>query len=359
MAVKQSTNYPLTDAVDFELTEEAMLGKEMSSMMLHRRVLLSASGRAGDGDSDSDKETAQEASARRSAPPTRMLPAETEEPIPTVPATANQMSIEAQLRFYKAKVRVLQEELDKTQHEFAEKNRENESLKAKLHESDEERNRLTRQVATMQQTLTKQKKLADDNEARALASERALEAVRRDADSAKRENRKAVSEKSAHEVRLNRALEDAERLRQELNRVKAAARDTNQDESRKVEKLTADIRRLEKQRSELIAGFKKSLKLIDVLKRQKLHLEAARLLQFREEEFVRALDWDKQAPPSSQSAMPVSSNRPGPMKKRITSQATGGSRVAAKTSSRNDDFVLEGQRNFTVAEDSGDDASLN
>ena len=74
---------------------------------------------------------------------------------------------------------------------------------------------------------------------------------------------------------------------------------------------------LEKQRVEIIAAFKKQIKLIDILKRQKvlfatillivtilhrigqpitpvviqIHLEAARLLSFTEEEFMKTLDW--------------------------------------------------------------------
>ena len=50
-----------------------------------------------------------------------------------------------------------------------------------------------------------------------------------------------------------------------------------------------DNKRLERQRTELIAVLKKQAKLVDVLKRQRLHLEAAQLLGFTQAEFKAAL----------------------------------------------------------------------
>lgn len=61
--------------------------------------------------------------------------------------------------------------------------------------------------------------------------------------------------------------------------------------SSKLEEMESRIATLEKQRTDILFAFKKQSKLVDVLKRQKVHIEAARLLSFTEDEFLKTIDW--------------------------------------------------------------------
>lgn len=93
---------------------------------------------------------------------------------------------------------------------------------------------------------------------------------------------------------MNRALEEVEKNKTALQRARAESKvcmrvclyaqlvlthhrlvwyclqDLSEHERRKVEKTVADNKKLEKQKGELMAAFKKQLKLIDILKRQKV-----------------------------------------------------------------------------------------
>lgn len=61
-----------------------------------------------------------------------------------------------------------------------------------------------------------------------------------------------------------------DRLKSELHKARQSSRDSTDQDKKKVDQLVAENRRLEKQKSELMTGFKKQLKLIDILKRQKV-----------------------------------------------------------------------------------------
>ena len=93
------------------------------------------------------------------------------------------------------------------------------------------------------------------------------------------------------ETHLKRALETITRLKNQISELQSTVHDDNAGERTKLDASELRVKLLLRQRDDLISAFKKQMKLIDVLKRQKVHIEAARLLAFTEDEFVRTLDW--------------------------------------------------------------------
>jgi len=63
---------------------------------------------------------------------------------------------------------------------------------------------------------------------------------------------------------------------------------------RQLDAALLEKKRLAKQKAELLAGFKKQMRLIDVLKRQVIHLQAAKMLALTEQDFTRALEIGEQ-----------------------------------------------------------------
>lgn len=208
-----------------------------------------------------------------------------------IPNTASEIGAEAQIRFLKAKLRVMQEELDSIMCECRKKDDENQNLKSQLKDSEEESTRLQRKISVQQSQTEKYKMLSQAASKKCEGLQQEVVALKKELENLKRAQKQAASSQSATEVRLNRALEEAERYKAELNKLKQSNKDVANQELKIIEELKAENKKLQKQKGELIAGFKKQLKLIDILKRQKMHIEAARMLSFTEEEFMKALEW--------------------------------------------------------------------
>ncbi|XP_028811686.1 testis-expressed protein 9 [Denticeps clupeoides] len=210
-----------------------------------------------------------------------------------MPSAGDRMGSEAQIRFLKAKLRVMQEELDRLSHECNKKDNESSSFSNKLKDAEEDRSRLQRTTNIQQSQIEKHRAVVEEANRRCDGLQHQVTALQKEIEELKRAQKQAAINHSATEVRLNRALEEAEKYKTQLNKIKQNNKESASQEHQKIEILQAENKKLEKQKAELIAGFNKQLKLIDILKRQKMHFEAAKMLSFTEEEFVKALDWGK------------------------------------------------------------------
>ncbi|KAL5109622.1 EKC/KEOPS complex subunit TP53RK [Taenia crassiceps] len=178
----------------------------------------------------------------------------------------------AKTRYLAAKLRVLETENTTLKNDLRAAHSELGKLSAQLREVGQEKSRLQRQKSTKQkaESLTLEK----------TALERQLESERR-----QRERDK--SDARSVEVRFQRAQEDIKRLQDQLDK----SRSDEDSIKRQLDAAKSENRRLERQKSELIVAFKKQMKLIDVLRRQKMLIEASRVLKLTEEEFLKTLDW--------------------------------------------------------------------
>jgi predicted nucleic acid-binding Zn-ribbon protein len=94
------------------------------------------------------------------------------------------------------------------------------------------------------------------------------------------------------EFRLKQTIKSVQNLKERLLENKNNKKsELNSHAKKEISDLKTTINALEKKNHDLLACFKKQMQLIDVLKRQKIHLEASRLLELTEKEFVSALDW--------------------------------------------------------------------
>jgi len=198
-------------------------------------------------------------------------------------------SLQATVRYQKARVQALQEELEKVSKVTRDRETELAALKQEFKILQEDNKKWMKKANSVDTDIDKIAKKATNSELAVKEAEEELIDLRRQRDVDQGALKKADADAKAKEVKMNRLLEENDRLKSTVKEAKSSERDKLTGEKDAADKLAADVKRLTKQRTELINAFKKQSKLIDILRRQKTHLEAARILNFTEEEFITAL----------------------------------------------------------------------
>jgi hypothetical protein len=111
--------------------------------------------------------------------------------------------------------------------------------------------------------------------------------IQKNLDKYQLQEKKTKQEMINKDKQISRLLEEIDK-KNNITKV-----NTQPNTDKEIEKLQIEVKKLEKQKNDLTIAFKKSMKLCSILKRQKIHLENARLLAFTEEEFKQILDQNK------------------------------------------------------------------
>ncbi|XP_015928613.1 testis-expressed protein 9 isoform X2 [Parasteatoda tepidariorum] len=197
---------------------------------------------------------------------------------------------EVTVQFLNAQVRSLKEELETLIRECVDKDEMILLLEQRLKETEIDRTKLQRENSNKEQQIEKLQKTLDETKEKCDRIKKELSFVNKETDILKQGQRQAASLKSSLEAKLTRASEENERNKNEIRQLKQANKEAQENYQRKMEELSTENRRIDKQNSELHNAIKKQMQLINNLKRQKMHVEAATAVQFSEDEFMKALD---------------------------------------------------------------------
>ncbi len=197
-------------------------------------------------------------------------------------------------KFQKIKIESLEEELNKAFSQIKIKENEIEEMKNPNNNNSNNKNNQNKntsfvsQINNLNLQVDKYKNLVSDkkNEYNTL-----LEKFN---DIQKKYNQCIVNERKTKQELINKDKQIA-KLLDELDKKNIVITSTTEQKikDKEIDKLIQENKKLEKQKNEIYAAFKKSLKLCSILKRQKVHLENARLLAFTEDEFKNLLEQNK------------------------------------------------------------------
>eukprot|EP00485_Elphidium_margaritaceum_P011697 CAMPEP_0202690150 /NCGR_PEP_ID=MMETSP1385-20130828/5238_1 /ASSEMBLY_ACC=CAM_ASM_000861 /TAXON_ID=933848 /ORGANISM="Elphidium margaritaceum" /LENGTH=377 /DNA_ID=CAMNT_0049345383 /DNA_START=37 /DNA_END=1170 /DNA_ORIENTATION=- len=197
---------------------------------------------------------------------------------------------DAELRLQRARYKALQKQFTQLVEVTNEKERElvnqekaSKQLEAKLRKYEKENEQLKKKALN-------EKKESSDLVKKCKRLEHEVYALETDFNEYKKQSKLKNDSMRTNHIRLNRALEDAEKYKTLLNKYKTETNSASQVYNEDMVQLKAENRELLKQKNELLSAFKKQMKLIDILKKQKIHLEAAKALQFTEQQFIKILD---------------------------------------------------------------------
>jgi hypothetical protein len=208
------------------------------------------------------------------------------------------MGSAATLRVQKARIAALSSSVSELTAALSARDKELSDLKALLKSSSDAREKLTRKHAAEEKAHVALQRQADDSAARAAAAETKVASLERELAAAKKRTTEQEQETKTKDAKLNRALAELERTKEMAAKTRGGGGGVGaggggaggDEQARELAALKAANKKLLSQRADLLTGFRRQARLVELLRKQKLHVEMAKMLQFAEDEFARSID---------------------------------------------------------------------
>jgi len=210
--------------------------------------------------------------------------------LPGLPESTKNLPAPAQNRLLQARLRVLDTELDKQLDKNAKLSAQVGGQNDKLKELEIYRSSTEKKLASISAVNQKLGQQLDEAKKSQIRVTNEKVNVEKELTKLMREDRSKSSKTAQQEARLNRAVEEMEKYKNEMVRLKKEGRENASKDGVRNDDLIHENRRLQRLVEDQQTCIKKQFKLIDILKQQKMHLEAARNLQFTEQEWQKVLD---------------------------------------------------------------------
>ncbi|XP_035229145.1 testis-expressed protein 9-like [Stegodyphus dumicola] len=196
----------------------------------------------------------------------------------------------AMLDVLSAQVKNLKEEIAKLVQELVIKEDTILSLQERLKEVETSHTELQCKNALNEKNITKLQKTLEDKTKHCEIKSQELTSAKLEVENLTQRHKSISVANSNLEKKLTEKLACNEKLKKELNQCKENEKTQQECAQRKIEDLISENKNLQKQSTDLHNVIKKQMQLINNLKRQKMHSEAAIALKITEEEFMKALD---------------------------------------------------------------------
>jgi chromosome segregation ATPase len=195
--------------------------------------------------------------------------------------------LESIIKFQKSKIDTLEEELDNALSEMRVRDMELDDLKNKGKTPNNEYKKTLSQINNLSQQLEKYKNMYNDKKIEYNNLLDKFNELQKSTNNTESNEKKLKSELLSKDKQIARLIEEIDKKNTVTPNKQTPVND------KEVERLSNELKKMEKQKNDLYVAFKKSLKLCSILKRQKIHLENARLLNFTEDEFKYLIEQNK------------------------------------------------------------------